>query len=85
MEHLPHTKGAWHDDKNWRTDWLTRGRSWEDVKLWDKRDPTGSRLGERMVPWEVEGVEEVLALCHPRQEGVIDQYFVGEVLGIMGI
>ena len=85
MEHLPHTKGEWHDDKNWRTDWLTRGRSWEDVKLWDKRDPTGSRLGEKMVPWAVEGVGEILALCHPRQEGVIDQHFVGEVLGIMGI
>jgi hypothetical protein len=33
MEHLPHTKGMWYDDKNWRTDWPTRGRSWEDVKL----------------------------------------------------
>ena len=51
--------------------------------VWDKLDPYGSRLGEEMVPWEIEGVKEVLDLCNPARGGVVDNEFVSEVLGFI--
>ena len=82
-EHLPHNKGEWFEDRNWRTDKPSRGTPWEEVLAWDKLDPYGSRLGEEMVPWEIEGVKEVLDLCNPGRGGVVDNEFVSEVLGFV--
>jgi hypothetical protein len=36
-----------------------------------------------MVPWEIEGVKEVLDLCNPGRGGVVDNEFVSEVLGFV--
>ena len=36
-----------------------------------------------MVPWEIEGVKEVLDLCNPARGGVVDNEFVSEVLGFI--
>jgi hypothetical protein len=47
-----------------------------------KRHTLG-RLGEEMVPWEIEGVKEVLDLCNPARGGVVDNEFVSEVLGFI--
>ena len=63
--HLPH--GVY--DYNWRTDWLSRGHTREQV-LWRDGNDTevleteGSRLSEAMETWDVDA-KELLELCHP--------------------
>ena len=63
--HLPH--GVY--DYNWRTDWLSRGHTREQV-LWRDGNDTevleteGSRLSKTMETWDVDA-KELLELCHP--------------------
>ena len=81
QEHLPHTREY---DWNWRCDKVSRGEcTWTQVMALDRRDSKGSRLDERMVPWEVEGDTAILALCNPNRGGVVDAAFVASVLVIV--
>ena len=83
QEHLPHTKEY---DSNWRCDKKTRGNeySWARILEIDKQDPRVNRLDERMVEWEIEGVDDILALCNPNQAEPIDADFVSRVLEAVG-
>ena len=83
QEHLPHTKAY---DSNWRCDKKTRGHeyTWARILEMDKQDPRGSRLDDRMVEWEIDGVDDILALCNPNQSEPIDADFVARVLAAVG-
>ena len=74
-EHLPHGK---HYDWNWRADWLSRGRTMEDVRTQDKADPP-SRLGNEWREWEIEGVETWIDLCDPLRATVADATFIHDM------
>ena len=65
--HLPH-KDVY--DWNWRTDWLSRGRTREEVLWQDANDSKvlsyeGSKLTASMETWDVTSWEDLLRLCHP--------------------
>ena len=67
--HLPH-KDIY--DWNWRTDWLSRGRTREEVLWQDANDSKvlsyeGSKLTASMETWDVTSWEDLLRLCHPDQ------------------
>ena len=83
QEHLPHTKEY---DSNWRCDKKTRGNeySWARILEIDKQDPRVNRLDERMVEWEIEGEDDIVALCNPNQSEPIDADFVARVLEAVG-
>ena len=74
-EHLPHGK---HYDWNWRTDWLSRGKTMEEVRAQDKADPP-SRLGNEWREWEIEGVESWIDLCDPLRVTVADATFIHDM------
>jgi hypothetical protein len=61
-EHLSH--GLTYD-WNWRCDWLSRGRTREEILTEDAKDPNGRRLAEDMVTWDIDRGTEILELCTP--------------------
>jgi len=67
--HLPH-KDVY--DWNWRTDWLSRGRTREEVLWHDANDSKvalyeGSKLTAAMETWEVASWADLLRFCHPER------------------
>lgn len=65
--HLPHKDEY---DWNWRTDWLSRGRTREEVLWHDANDSKvalyeGSKLTASMETWELASWRDLLRFCHP--------------------
>jgi hypothetical protein len=86
-QHLPHTKLY---DFNWRCDVMCRFlMSWRELRQRDKLDPLGSRLGEEMVEWTIEGEESFLELCRPTRQWDETQgdfeSFLAQVYSIKGM
>ena len=86
-QHLPHTKLY---DYNWRCDFMCRFlMSWQELRQRDKLDSWGSRLGEEMVEWTIEGEESFLELCRPTRQWDETQgdfeSFLAQVYSIKGM
>ena len=63
--------------------------SWRELRQRDKLDPLGSRLGEEMVEWTIEGEESFLELCRPTRQWDETQgdfeSFLAQVYSIKGM